>query len=331
MVDSYFSDVLDFGGALESPYDPNDHIYEALAEGDYYIAEMPEEFDLRPFLLNARDQGNRGTCAAFAGATMRELIQNRVVSKELVDSPTSINTLVDTSTSVNTSVDAPASANTSVDVPASVNTSVDIITPMEINTTTPTDLVCNEAKKQMELMNVLTGGSSDVTPLMYMSPEFLYWHRDNKPSSGMYGRNVFQIMQKVGCVPEALYKYKNRIKPTQDLYNVAEIYKIPHYSRVTSLQGLKRALLEQGPCYMQLPLYNNGVEFWKKQDPSDNVHSTAHAVTVVGYTKNGFIVRNSWGSDWNKSGYVVLPFDDWPIVKECWVITSEAGTPPSSY
>jgi len=28
-----------------------------------------------------------------------------------------------------------------------------------------------------------------------------------------------------------------------------------------------------------------------------------HAVSLVGYTKKGFIVRNSWGTEWGDGGY----------------------------
>src|ERR1700761_3556966 len=42
----------------------------------------------------------------------------------------------------------------------------------------------------------------------WMSPEFIYYHRDNKPARGMYGRNVFQILQRIGTVPEHLYPYR---------------------------------------------------------------------------------------------------------------------------
>jgi hypothetical protein len=31
--------------------------------------------------------------------------------------------------------------------------------------------------------------------------------------------------------------------------------------------------------------------------------SGGHAVSLVGYTKKGFIVRNSWGTDWGDGGF----------------------------
>lgn len=34
-----------------------------------------------------------------------------------------------------------------------------------------------------------------------------------------------------------------------------------------------------------------------------------HAVTVVGYTADGFIIKNSWGRDWGMQGYAIVSFD----------------------
>jgi C1A family cysteine protease len=34
-----------------------------------------------------------------------------------------------------------------------------------------------------------------------------------------------------------------------------------------------------------------------------------HAVLVVGYRDDNFIVQNSWGSDWGEDGFAYLPND----------------------
>ena len=36
-----------------------------------------------------------------------------------------------------------------------------------------------------------------------------------------------------------------------------------------------------------------------------------HAFCVVGYNEVGFLVQNSWGSEWGKGGFATLPYDDW--------------------
>ena len=41
-------------------------------------------------------------------------------------------------------------------------------------------------------------------------------------------------------------------------------------------------------------------------------------MTIVGYNKEGFIVRNSWGSKWNGNGHVIFPYADWGLHWEVW-------------
>ena len=58
-----------------------------------------------------------------------------------------------------------------------------------------------------------------------------------------------------------------------------------------------------------------------------------HAVTVVGYTTNGFIIKNSWGRDWGMQGYAIVSFeyhrlfcDEALAVKEPSVYVHPGGT-----
>jgi hypothetical protein len=61
-------------GALPSEFDPDDHIYEEIAEAapGYYLCELPESFTLQDNMLPPRDQGSKGTCAAFAACAIKE-------------------------------------------------------------------------------------------------------------------------------------------------------------------------------------------------------------------------------------------------------------------
>ncbi|WP_202922290.1 N-acetylmuramidase domain-containing protein [Pseudoxanthomonas koreensis] len=45
-----------------------------------------------------------------------------------------------------------------------------------------------------------------------------------------------------------------------------------------------------------------------------------HAIAIVGYTREGFIVHNSWGPAWGKGGLAVLRYGDWlDNAMDCWV------------
>lgn len=154
----------------------------------------------------------------------------------------------------------------------------------------------------------------------YMSPEFIYFHRKNKPASGMFSRDVFQILREFGSLPEVFYPYAeivNNIQPPTLLhYKIASRYKIANFARITTVLGLKRALLELGPCYIQLPLYETRPYFWRKNNSDQDGD---HSLTVVGYCKDGFILKNSWGPFWNGDGHVIFPFNEWNLMEECWV------------
>lgn len=39
--------------------------------------------------------------------------------------------------------------------------------------------------------------------------------------------------------------------------------------------------------------------------------SGGHAFALVGYNEHGFVVQNSWGTDWGASGFAVLSYEDW--------------------
>lgn len=48
--------------------------------------------------------------------------------------------------------------------------------------------------------------------------------------------------------------------------------------------------------------------------------SGGHAFALVGYTRDGFIVQNSWGPDWGYHGFGVLTYEDWLLnATDAWV------------
>ena len=160
----------------------------------------------------------------------------------------------------------------------------------------------------------------------YMSPQFFYNNRPNKydidPTNddGMFGRDVMKILTDVGICRESVYRY-GRIEPKskipQNVYDEAKRYRIKSYAQVDNLVTLKECLCKNGPCLITFPVYNYGPRFWKK--PSLFTSKTGgHAVAIVGYTEDGFIIRNSWGSDWGDSGYTIYPYTDWGAHWEIW-------------
>ena len=96
------------------------------------------------------------------------------------------------------------------------------------------------------------------------------------------------------------------------------LVKIDHYAMIGSEIGLKQALIANGPCLGGLMCYNDYTEFWNKGF-SDKALG-GHAVAIVGYNKDGFIIRNSWGTSYGKGGYALMKYSDFNKFFEIWTI-----------
>jgi len=161
----------------------------------------------------------------------------------------------------------------------------------------------------------------------YMSPFFIYCNRINKPSEGMYLRDVMRILQKCGAAREHFLPYSSKepktIPPTA--IEDAARFKIANYAQVMTVDAAKRALMLSGPLLVAFPVYSHNLpEFWKPIPGTQMLGG--HAVVIVGFTKQGFIVRNSWGSKWNGTGHVIFPYTDWGLHWELWSAVDLSGS-----
>ena len=165
----------------------------------------------------------------------------------------------------------------------------------------------------------------------YLSPQFFYNNRfnvydnDKNNDEGMFGRDVMKLLKNVGICYEKNYPYgliekKDQIK--NELYEEASKHKIKAYARIYTVEDLKESLFKNGPCLIAFPAYNSYSEFWKPLYANQELEG-GHAVTVVGYLEDCFIIRNSWGSDWGENGYCYYKFKDWGAHWEIWTTIDE--------
>ena len=97
------------------------------------------------------------------------------------------------------------------------------------------------------------------------------------------------------------------------------ILKIRKYATIGSPVALKQAILLNGPCVGGLPVFNSdSCEFWK--DYGTFGFLGGHAISIVGWNKEGFLIRNSWGERFCSQGYTLLPYDDFKSFMEIWTI-----------
>jgi C1A family cysteine protease len=167
----------------------------------------------------------------------------------------------------------------------------------------------------------------------YHSPQFIYNLRPND-SAGMYPRDTFKILQKIGSVLEEKYPYRTMDEIGEELKNLARKYRIKNYAKVKTIKGVKEALVQNGVVYLAVPVYDYGHRMWKKKSEDDELEGY-HAMSIVGYNKESFIVRNSWGKDWNGDGYTLFPYKDWGMHTEAWTIVDmdniKAKQPPTIF
>jgi C1A family cysteine protease len=163
-----------------------------------------------------------------------------------------------------------------------------------------------EEKKEISLNEIL-------------APQFVYNLRSNYPEEGMIPRDTMDILYKTGIVEDKLYPYGKSFVPTtitSELKKHAAIYKIKGYAAVSTIIGLKKALYTNGVCYIGVPVYNTGARMWK-QAPGQSFLG-GHAMAIVGWNTEGFIIRNSWGNYWNDDGHTIFPYTDWGLQWEVW-------------
>lgn len=91
-------------------------------------------------------------------------------------------------------------------------------------------------------------------------------------------------------------------------------YNIKGYGRLYGIFGMMKALFTNGPVILALPVHDSSrVDFW-----NGGGYEGGHAVACVGYTKEGFIILNSWGTSYGHFGTSILSFEDFGKIIEAW-------------
>ncbi|HEY5588003.1 MAG TPA: C1 family peptidase [Candidatus Paceibacterota bacterium] len=177
---------------------------------------------------------------------------------------------------------------------------------------------------------------------------FIYGYRPNgyNQTSGMYPREALKTECDKGNVLFNNFPYNEEVPEIQKLVNaninsldkIATQYRISSYCRLNSIDDIKTALLNNMPVTISYTIYkkafkpdwNGNISIPDKLDVEDG----SHMVTIFGWTKdNRWIVENSWGKFWGKSGICYISFD-YPF-NEAWSVSDNIKSPvvkkPSLY
>jgi len=166
---------------------------------------------------------------------------------------------------------------------------------------------------------------NDVSMNEYMSPQFIYNNREDLNQEGMYMRDLMNILKDRGDCRESTHPYGNLNIPNAVAFAEAANYLIDGYAQVSTVENLKQALFDNGPCVLAVPVYNYTARMWYQR--TGDYLLGGHAMTIVGYDEDGFIIRNSWGDDWNGDGHTIFEYRDWGCQWEVWTAVDAESDP----
>ncbi len=153
-------------------------------------------------------------------------------------------------------------------------------------------------------------------------------------------RGALKAWNKHGACSEALWPYRTRndrvmfIKPKQGWEADALQRQLGVYYRVdkTSIVDMQAAIYNIGALYVSSDVHDgwaveSKVRTIKGHDSLPKISAIVdpdsiggHAFALVGYNEHGFVVQNSWDTDWGLKGFATLPYSQWrKYGSDAWV------------
>ncbi|HEY0588498.1 MAG TPA: C1 family peptidase, partial [Pseudoduganella sp.] len=173
-----------------------------------------------------------------------------------------------------------------------------------------------------------------------VSPRMIYQlakYYDEWPDEDYEGsscRGALKGWQKHGVCGESYWPYdpKNRTGPKKDWDTDATTRPVGIYYRIDnrSVIDMQSAISRMGAIYVSASVHQGWTDIGRGSTDSHaglpRIRQSkeilgGHAFCLVGYNEDGFIVQNSWGTDWGASGFAVLGYSDWvDNGSDAWVV-----------
>lgn len=149
--------------------------------------------------------------------------------------------------------------------------------------------------------------------------------RDALKGTCAYGDALYSDFPYNEEVPGIITKFENKV---DDLHDEASKAHFASYYKLSTPEEIKTALMKDGPVVFAVYWYDdmkvkNGVlvSDYKKEDKSGG-----HCMVIYGWCKDGWLIRNSWGTLWGIGGNAILPFD--APMREAWGVSDDKSNTP---
>lgn len=158
--------------------------------------------------------------------------------------------------------------------------------------------------------NVVDQGADPICAAISLSHIINWQERAKAGKDAVTARSIYSLRKDQsmrGMIPrEALKSLKNEGTGG---------YNIKAYSRIVNPDSAKAAIQVNGPIMICVYAYDTDC-FWRPHGKTLG----GHAVIFTGWSKDGFVLQNSWGTSWGTNGKMTFPYDDWKYVIESWTI-----------
>lgn len=151
------------------------------------------------------------------------------------------------------------------------------------------------------------------------STGFIYGYRPigYSQEEGMYPRQALKTLLKVGDVTKERFDHNKEMpeikKLVDDKFNelkdLAEIYQIESYSRIYTIEQIKKCIYNDVAVPISVPVYNNLKTINNIVNMPSGSLDGYHMMIIYGYCKDGWLIQNSWGKDWANNGRAILPYE----------------------
>jgi len=138
--------------------------------------------------------------------------------------------------------------------------------------------------------------------------------------SGWYLSKAAEFLRDTGVPDESCWPYKPYDVSCRGYCSdcAQRSLKINSFHRLTSIEEMKRSLVENGPLLGRMDVYRDFFYYWGGiYRHAWGERRGAHAVAIVGFddTEGCWIVKNSWGRWWGKQGWARIGYGEVGIEK----------------